>query len=314
MTHLLTVLGAAHIDQVIRLESAHLHRTNPGHRETSPGGVAANIARHIARHQPPHQSPQETPAPDAHALRMQFIGVVAKDQDAQVAAHFSSLGVKPRLTVIDGAAPQYTAIINAEGELVIGAACMDLYDAVTIDHLQPYLPKTGSLVLDANFPRDVLEKIAQALPMPLSLYAAGTSMEKVARLAPILPRLDGLVLNRAEAEQITDPASPDVMAAALADKMRPGAFVLVSDGGAPASLSQSGLTVTVTPAPLEQASSDTDGPSLTNVNGAGDAMAAALFRAMLTAPLLGGRSEAQLKNRLQDALDAGRTYAQRSTP
>ena len=299
MTQFLTLLGAAHIDQVIRLETAHLNRTNSGRSETSPGGVAANIARHIA-----------TEAAD-QPLKMQFIGAVTKDQEKQVSGHFSSLGIKPRLAVIDGTPPppppQYTAIIDADGELVIGAACMDLYDAVGIDHLKSYLPKTGSLVMDANFPADVLAVIAASLPIPLSLFATGTSIEKVSRLAPILPRLDGVVLNRGEAGRLTKAAPVEIMARSLTEKMRPGALALVSDGGAAAALSKNGQTLTMTPEPIDAQQSQA------NVNVAGDVMAAALFRRYITAPQ-DWNSEDRLKILLQEALDAGRTYAQRSAP
>lgn len=290
-----TIIGAAHRDQTIRVTgAAHMNRTNPAIGFSRAGGVAANIARHI------------TTDRDGKNKKLQFIGATARDQGDELASQFRAIGVKSHFVTVDGPTPSYTAILDNAGDLIIGAACMDLYDAVTPADIIPHLPRTGTVVTDANFPANVLAAIAAEIPMALSLFAAGTSVEKVDRLRPILPRLDGLVLNRAEAQQITGMDEPSQMARILIAQMRPRAFVLVSDGGDDAVLAQDDHLVICSPPSLETADNPAGNP---NVNGAGDAMAARLFMRYAEGASKQRQDEDGLRALLSDALAAGANYA-----
>ena len=54
--------------------------------------------------------------------------------------------------------PGYTAIVAADGELVVGAASMALYDEVTPDMVLEGIIGDGPLVIDANFPESALRR------------------------------------------------------------------------------------------------------------------------------------------------------------
>lgn len=83
------------------------------------------------------------------------------------------------------------------------------------------------------------------------------------------------------------------MAGALAGRVRPGGFVLVSDGASQAALAAGDDCVAASPPPAR----------LVNANGAGDAMAAALFWGLADAAGTG------LATRLEHALSAGADFA-----
>ncbi|MEC8145203.1 MAG: PfkB family carbohydrate kinase, partial [Pseudomonadota bacterium] len=202
-------------------------------------------------------------------------------------------GVDPNLIPLEGEVPGYTAIVAADGELVVGAASMALYDEVMPDMVLEGIIGDGPLVIDANFPEAVLQAICQAQPQTRPVFAAATSVAKVGRLAGCLARLDALVLNRSEAAILAGEAPVADMARALAADMRLGGVVLVSDGGDQAALAKGGDCVTASPPPLE----------LVRANGAGDAMAATLFWGLTATPAAG------LAAHLDAALAAGADFA-----
>ena len=264
------VIGGCHIDRHLYFDSAPVTgRTNPARIVEAPGGVAANIARHLA----------------AAGHRVGFAGVHPDGESASLCSQLRNVGIGVRLIPLKGEAPSYTALIGPDGELLIGAAALSIYDAVTPDVLPAMLASLpggtalpAPMIIDANFPKYVLRALVDALTPDQALYAAATSPRKVDRLADILPRLDGLVLNRAEATQLATGLAvakpdPDVssLASMLAGRIRHGGHVLVSDGGDAAALATGEQLVTAIPPAIQ----------MVNANGAGDAMAAALFSAML---------------------------------
>ena len=183
--------------------------------------------------------------------------------------------------------------LDADGELVVGAASMALYDEVTPEMVLEGFIGDGPLVIDANFPETVLQAICKAQPQTRPVFAAATSVAKVGRLAGCLARLDALVLNRSEAVRIAGEAPVAGMACALAARLRPGGAVLVSDGDNQAALARGDDCVTASPPPLD----------LVRANGAGDAMAAALFWGLTATP------DAGLSAYLEAALAAGADFA-----
>ena len=252
-------------------------RTNPASQRIGIGGVAANIARHLA----------------ARGGKAHFTGVQPSAEISALVTRLRAAGVNPCLIPLEGEVPGYTAIVAADGELVVGAASMALYDEVTPEMVLDGITGDGPLVIDANFPEPVLQAICAAQPQTRPVFAAATSVAKVGRLAGCLARLDGMVLNRSEAAVLAGKAPVADMACVLAARLRPGGVVLVSDGSGQAALARGDDSVTALPPPLE----------LVRANGAGDAMAAALFWG-LTA-----NSEAGLAAHLEAALAAGADFA-----
>ena len=272
------ICGGCHLDRHLHLEGeAVLGRTNPASQRIGIGGVAANIARHLAALGSP-----------AH-----FTGVQPVDEISALETRLRAAGVEPCLIPLEGEVPGYTAIVAADGELVVGAASMALYDDVTPEMVLEVIIGDGPLVMDANFPEPVLQAICRRQPQTRPVFAAATSVAKVGRLAGCLARLDALVLNRSEAAILAGEAPVADMARALAADLRPGGVVLVSDGGDQAALAKGDDCVTASPPPLE----------LVRANGAGDAMAATLFWGLTATPAAG------LAAHLDAALAAGADFA-----
>ena len=206
---------------------------------------------------------------------------------------------------LDGSHPSYNAILDRNGELIIGVADMALYDTVTPTDIIPLLPKNPqAVIVDANFPAETLAAIAARLSDDCCLYAAGTSVQKVHRLVPLMDRLDALVLNRAEACELAGKmGAVDKLGTILSASLRPAAPVLVSDGAEPAALAARGEVVSSAPPKI----------TLANENGAGDAMAAAFFcicldRAM-GQPNIAATSAEILEDMLAGALAVGANFA-----
>ena len=272
------ICGGCHLDRHLYLQGEAVPgRTNPASQRIGIGGVAANIARHLA----------------ARGGQAHFTGVQPSDEISALGTRLRAAGVDPNLISLEGEVPGYTAIVAADGELVVGAASMALYDEVTPDMVLEGIIGYGPLVIDANFPESVLQAICQAQPQTRPVFAAATSVAKVGRLAGCLARLDALVLNRSEAAVLAGEAQVAGMACALAARLRPGGAVLVSDGGNQAALARGDDCVTASPPPLD----------LVRANGAGDAMAAALFWALAATP------DAGLAAHLEAALEAGADFA-----
>ena len=272
------ICGGCHLDRHLYLQGEAVPgRTNPASQRIGIGGVAANIARHLA----------------ARGGQAHFTGVQPADEISALGTRLRADGVDPNLIPLEGEVPGYTAIVAADGELVVGAASMALYDEVTPDMLLEGIIGDGPLVIDANFPEAVLQAICQAQPQKRPVFAAATSVAKVGRLAGCLARLDALVLNRSEAAVLAGEAQVAGMACALAARLRPGGAVLVSDGGNQAALATGDDCVKASPPPLD----------LVRANGAGDAMAAALFWGLAATP------DAGLAAHLEAALEAGADFA-----
>ena len=272
------ICGGCHLDRHLYLQGEAVPgRTNPASQRIGIGGVAANIARHLA----------------ARGGQAHFTGVQPADEISALGTRLRAAGVDPNLIPLEGEVPGYTAIVAADGELVVGAASMALYDEVTPDMVLEGIIGDGPLVIDANFPEAVLQAICQAQPQKRPVFAAATSVAKVGRLAGCLARLDALVLNRSEAAVLAGEAPVAGMACALAARLRPGGAVLVSDGGNQAALARGDDCVTASPPPLD----------LVRANGAGDAMAAALFWGLAATP------DAGLAAHLEAALEAGADFA-----
>ena len=148
------ICGGCHLDRHLYLQGEAVPgRTNPASQRIGIGGVAANIARHLA----------------ARGGQAHFTGVQPADEISALGTRLRAAGVDPNLIPLEGEVPGYTAIVAADGELVVGAASMALYDEVTPDMVLKGIIGDGPLVIDANFPESVLQAICQSQPQTLSL-------------------------------------------------------------------------------------------------------------------------------------------------
>lgn len=275
-----TVCGGCHIDRQLRLTERPVPgRTNPAQAGERLGGVATNIACQLA----------------SWGAAARLVSVHPADSLPAMAARLVTAGVDPWLAPLDGDPPGYTALQAPDGELLFGAAAMALYDKVTAPLIHPgIVAASGPIILDANFPADTISTIVGDVAATRSLFAAGTSVAKVERFTVALPWLDALVLNRGEAAALLGrEMAVAAMATALAEDMRGGGMVLVSDGADMAALASGDRVVTASPPRVR----------LVNANGAGDVMAARLFCDLT------GQPDMTPAARLDAALAAGANHA-----
>lgn len=201
MTDIL-VLGGAHIDRRGRISGTTAPgASNPGTWKEEAGGGAFNCARSLARL--------------GHAVTM----VSPRGGDAEgdaVAAAASAAGVIDRpFTFLDRRTPSYTAIMERDGNLVIALADMELYRLfgprrLAVRQVRDLLDKAEFLLTDANLPEETLAAIAAAAKVRnIPLAAIGISPAKVVRFRDLLPSIDWLFMNEAEARALTGQAPAD---------------------------------------------------------------------------------------------------------
>lgn len=186
------VLGGAHIDRRGRISGETVPgASNPGTWIEEPGGGAFNAARALSR------------------LGLDIAMITPRGGDGlgeRVGEAARDAGIDDRpFTFLDRATPSYTAILERDGNLVIGFADMELYRLFTPRRLQIKAVRAAfedakSVLVDANLPAETLAAIAaRARQLNRPLAAIAISPAKVGHYASCLEGLDYLFLNRAEA-------------------------------------------------------------------------------------------------------------------
>ena len=183
--------GAAHIDRRAHALAEIAHATsNPVAVTESPGGVARNVAEVLAQ----------------LGDRVALVSIVGRDKHGQVVAtQLTEAGVDltSLLRSDDLATATYTALVEPDGHLYVGLADMDIYSMLTPDALEEALEDlelADAWLIDANLPPESVTWLAARSP---GLLAANpVSVPKARRLYSILDRLDLLVANKEEAEEL----------------------------------------------------------------------------------------------------------------
>lgn len=265
MRQSILVLGGAHMDRRGRISGETVPgASNPGSWFEEAGGGGFNAARNLAR----------------LGAAVSIVSPRGGDRQGELVAEAAeAAGVADHPFVfLDRKTPSYTAILEADGNLVIALADMDLYTLFTprrlsMRQIRARVEAADRLVCDANLPDDTIKALADAAETggkPLSAIAI--SPAKVRRYRPSLPLLHRLFLNEAEAEVIAGcrPESAEDWPAALrAAGLRGGA---VTRGSRPAVLFGETEAVTLTPPAA---------PAIADVTGAGDSFAAGVMAAEL---------------------------------
>src|SRR5207237_8496056 len=95
----------------------------------------------------------------------------------------------------------YTAILENNGELVIGLADMDVYDELTPAVIEPALPRLREhdlWFIDSNVPGPTIDwLLARAGRIPVASDALSIATSR--RLRPLLPRIPMLFCNLTQA-------------------------------------------------------------------------------------------------------------------
>jgi pseudouridine kinase len=174
--HAVVVIGGANVDVKVRGLAPLAYRTsNPGHSHTSPGGVGRNVAENLAR--------LGTPTHLIAAVGQDPAGerLLSETQATGVRIDHVHRGTHPTGT--------YTAVLDADGELVVAIADMAATDGLGPEHLHPARELIGHasmLVLDGNLSSPALDyalDIASAAGVQTVIDPV--SVPKAALLAPL---------------------------------------------------------------------------------------------------------------------------------
>ncbi|CDR03536.1 PfkB family carbohydrate kinase [Streptomyces iranensis] len=174
--HAVVVIGGANVDIKVRSVAPVAYRTsNPGRSHTSPGGVARNIAENLAR--------LGTPTHLIAAVGQDAAGerLLSETQAAGVRIEHVHRGPHPTGT--------YTAVLDADGDLVVAIADMAATDALAPEHLhtaRELIGNAGLLVLDGNLSTRVLSYVLDiASATGVQTLIDPVSVPKAALLAPL---------------------------------------------------------------------------------------------------------------------------------
>jgi pseudouridine kinase len=264
------VVGGANIDIKARSSAAAISQTsNPGRTSTTPGGVARNIAENLAR--------LGTTTQLIVALGRDQYGerLLTETRDAGVLLDYVHRSAHPT--------GSYTALLDADGEMLLAVADMSATDDLRPEHLRPareLILHAALLVLDGNLPAATTEHLLDlAQSAEVRVVLDPVSVPKATRLRPIL-RADrpifAITPNRDELRALTDQDTAndaDLPSAAGVLHERGVEHVWIRLGAQGSLLSTRGeqepRRLTATPTEVH------------DVTGAGDAMLAAFAHALL---------------------------------
>ncbi len=198
---MIACVGGAHLDRRGTLRGpSMLGTSNPGGVRVDFGGVARNVAHNLAK----------------LGRDVTLVSRVGADEAGrQVTRHAAAAGIDVSLFTTSAvhATASYTAILERNGELVIGLADMDIYDELTPEALAPALARLrahGFWFLDCNVPGPTIEwLLGESRQIPVAVDAI--SIAKSRRLAPLLSRISVLFCNLTQAVVIAgidDPRPP----------------------------------------------------------------------------------------------------------
>ena len=255
-------MGAANLDRKLRsLAPLALHTSNPASQAESFGGVARNIAENLARLGTP----------------VALLTAVGSDSSgAALLAHAESAGIDTHgaLRLDDAASGTYTAVLDANGDMVVALADMALYDRLTPSFVaarEAQLAAGTLVVADLNLPLDTVDALlAQARRSGVALVLVAVSEPKMARLPQALAGVRLLIMNGGELAARVGRTLDDEAAleTAMREVQAQGARDVVVTRGA------AGVLLTLPDGAIARL--DAPQAEVVDVTGAGDAFAAAV--------------------------------------
>lgn len=171
------VVGGANMDVKARSgQPATAGTSNPGTTTFAPGGVGRNVAENLAR----------------LGTRTHLVAAVGADPlGDQVLAATSDAGVRvEHVRRSPHATGTYTAVLDADGELVVAVADMRASDALApadVDAARDLVAAASLVVLDGNLPAETLAfALDLAAASDVRVVVEPVSVAKAERLAPLL--------------------------------------------------------------------------------------------------------------------------------
>ncbi len=187
------VIGGANVDLKARsTDRATSHTSNPGHASMTPGGVGRNIAENIAR----------------LGDRVHLVSVVGRDaMGDNLLEHTATAGVRvDHVMRTDRPTGTYTAVLDADGELIVAIADMEAITELRPDRLQSardIIATAGVLVIDGNLDLDTFD-YALDLAAGVRTVFEPVSVPKATRLRDAIDgRVYAVTPNRDELAALT---------------------------------------------------------------------------------------------------------------
>ncbi|MBS7806758.1 carbohydrate kinase family protein [Variovorax sp. PCZ-1] len=182
-------IGGINLDRKLKaLQPLSSQSSNPCVASESPGGVARNVAENLAR----------------LGLQVSLLGHVGRDAAAQaVLMPLRELGVDTGSCRVSdaGSTGSYTAVLDANGQLVMGMADMALTELLTPELLETAITTQNAKLwmTDMNLPASSLAWLTQqAHAREQRLVMLAVSEPKMNRLPSDLHGVNTLVLNGGE--------------------------------------------------------------------------------------------------------------------
>ncbi len=256
--------GGAHIDRRGQVSGPYVPAaSNPGTMREDVGGGVFNALRTVVR----------------RGVSASLMSVRGGDTAGEtVARTIAQAAIKDlSVTFLDRATPSYTAILDSEGELVVGFADMGLYDLafpkqMRRANIRGAVEASDAVLCDANLPTAALERL-MALAADRPVFVIAISPAKVVRLASLFERPTLVFMNRREAAALTglsrEATERELVTGLRGIGMRGG---VVTAGDRPALGFDMHSAFAVSPPPPK---------TVIDVTGAGDALAGATTAALL---------------------------------
>lgn len=186
------VIGAVNMDlSGTPFASLRPGDSNPGRIMLSPGGVGRNIAENLAR----------------LGVSVSLLTALGQDHYGEIIrehCRLNSIDLSLSVTVPDCPTSTYLCVNEPNGDLCIAVSDMRICDRLlpsVLTDTVPVLNQSDLVILDANIPPETLVWLSQRITVPMA--ADPVSAAKASRLKAILPRIDLLKPNVAEAEALT---------------------------------------------------------------------------------------------------------------
>ncbi|MFE0013992.1 carbohydrate kinase family protein [Mesorhizobium sp. NPDC059054] len=256
--------GGAHIDRRGQVSGPYVPAaSNPGTMHEDVGGGVFNALRTVVR----------------RGVSASLISVRGGDTAGEtVARTIAQAGIKDlSVTFLDRTTPSYTAILDSEGELVVGFADMGLYDLafpkqMRRANIRGAVEAADAVLCDANLPTAALERL-MALADARPVFVIAISPAKVVRLASRFERPALVFMNRREAAALTglsrEASETELVTGLRGIGLRGG---VVTAGDRPALGYDKDGAFSIAPPPPK---------TVVDVTGAGDALAGATTAALL---------------------------------
>ncbi|MCM3316369.1 PfkB family carbohydrate kinase [Rummeliibacillus stabekisii] len=184
-------VGGANIDRKFHIkDNAQLGTSNPSYTTQNAGGVARNIAENLGR----------------LGCDVSLFSASGLDMDWSFIEDASSLYMKLDTVAKfpEKATGSYTAVLDAQGELIIALADMEVYEAITPDLLlknEALLSQSKCIVADLNCPKETIQFLCSfAKSHNLPIVIIPVSSPKMNRLPDDLAGVSWIITNRDESE------------------------------------------------------------------------------------------------------------------